>query len=102
MLPESNNIYGLVDNKDITKSDLADKFKSKKWAIRKSSWVDFEVSCEWCEIEICGENEIILNGIIKEEKFDTMSNILKEFQLEFTLELYGSDGTLDKKVANIK
>lgn len=60
-LPDTNNIYRVIAAA-VSKHELAKQFQMEGWTVRKTAWADFEVLCEWSELYIEGENEILIYG----------------------------------------
>jgi hypothetical protein len=98
-IPESTNLYGIVESL-IAKEELALIFYKHGWSVRKSSWVDFEVECEWAELTIEGDNEILINGLLAPDMFEELFQFLEQQQLKFSLEFYVDNELLEERVKN--
>jgi len=94
-----NSLYGLIFD-EISKQSLAKKFKQIGWDVRKSGFYSYEIKSEWAELNIDGENEILLNGEINLEHFYELENLIISFNLKYSLEIYDSENELIKTVAN--
>ena len=81
-------MYGVIEFRNLTKEKLANKFHERNWKLRKSSWGDFEIENKWSEIEIKGKNEILISGVIIENKFEELVNTMNEMKIKFEIELY--------------
>ena len=94
-----SNLYGLIFGK-ITKQSVAQKFKENGWEIRKSGFNEYEIKSEWSELNLEGENEILINGDIDFENFDKLEKLFSKLDLKYSLEIYDNQGELIKTVAN--
>src|SRR5688572_2938793 len=96
-IPDQNNLYGTISGIE-SKKALADMFGANGWAIRKSSWTDFEVRTDWAEITIESEdNNPLINGVIDPIMFDTLRQFLDSLSIGYSLELYNDQKTLIKE-----
>jgi len=94
-----NNLHGLIFDK-ISKQSVAEKFKEVGWNVRKSGFYSYEISSEWAELNIDGENEILLNGEIDLAHFEKLERLIISFDFKYSLELYDNENQLIKTVAN--
>jgi hypothetical protein len=66
-LPEKNNFYAFFMCVD--KARVAEVFSSNGWQLRKSSWTDFELTNDWSELILEGEEkEPLMNDAIIYDK----------------------------------
>ena len=93
------SLYGLIFDK-ISKQYIAKKFEKVGWKVRKSGFYSYEISSEWAEINIDGENEILLNGEIDLEYFEKLEKLIISFDFKYSLELYDNENQLIKTVTN--
>ena len=94
-----NSLYGLIFDK-ISKQSVAKKFKEVGWNVRKSGFYSYEINSDWAELNIDGENEILLNGEIDLEHFEELEKLIISFDFKYSLELYDNENQLIKTVAN--
>ena len=59
-LPASN-LFGELDT-TWPKERVAGLFAPFGWEVRKCSWTDYEVYCDFAELVIEGENPILIHG----------------------------------------
>ncbi|MEM9276788.1 MAG: hypothetical protein AAGA80_28195 [Cyanobacteria bacterium P01_F01_bin.143] len=98
-IPDGNNMYGVV-NDTISKKQIATKFHELGWSVRKSSWTDFEIECQWAELHIEGENEILFNGILDETKFEELGDLMVKLGFKYSIELYDDEQKLLRTISN--
>ena len=100
-IPDQNNLYGILGFKT-SKHQTANHFDNIGWSVRKNTWTDYEIESTWAKLTIEGKNEILLNGVIDEQKFDELKTILDNFKLDFSIELYNSKQEKIKTATNNK
>ncbi|MFY0602013.1 MAG: hypothetical protein JXR03_20230 [Cyclobacteriaceae bacterium] len=98
-IPDGHNIYGVIHGTD-SKIEIATKFHELGWSVRKSSWTDFEMESEWAELHVEGENKILFKGMIDEDKFEELENLLDKFGFKYSLELYNEKDELLRTSSN--
>ena len=91
-IPDETNFYGTLIG--TSKLNIATQFHGIGWSVRRCSWTDYEVECEWGELTIEGKNQTLLNGTIDEEMFEQLAKILNGMGLKFSLELYDMNQNL--------
>ena len=94
-IPEFNNLSGIIYNVN-SKYTVARKFKKLNWSIRKSTYHDFELECEWASFQLEGYDHILINGIIDPKMFNHLSSLLKQFGVDYKLELYDGNHILNE------
>ncbi|GAA0189042.1 hypothetical protein GCM10009122_48630 [Fulvivirga kasyanovii] len=98
-IPEELNMYGTIEGIN-SKLELVSKFHQLGWSVRKSSWTDYEVENEWTELCIQGENEILLSGILDEQKFEELGDLLNSFGVKYNFELVDEFQILKRTISN--
>ena len=62
-MPEQNNFYAKFCK--IGKTKIKEAFEKNDWTSSKASWTDFELTNNWSELILEGdENEPLLNGMV--------------------------------------
>ena len=65
--PESNNFYARVPG--VTPETLAGEFRRAGWAVRKASWYEYEVSCEWAEMTFMPDDGVLVAGMVARGRY---------------------------------
>jgi hypothetical protein len=99
MLPESSNVYGIIYS-TYSKEEIVNRISKAGWNVNKASWFDWELTNDFSELIIDGDEEILIHGCVSTDYFNTLANILKEIELQFSLELYDEKGNLISEVKN--
>jgi hypothetical protein len=94
-----NSVYGIIFDK-VSKKTISQKFEKIGWEVRKSGFYEYEIKSSWAELNIEGENQILINGEIKIDHFSDLEKLLVEFDLKYSLEIYDNEDKLIKTVAN--
>lgn len=87
MLPESTNVYGVIYS-TLSKNEIANRFGQLDWRVSKSSWFDWEITNDYSELIIEGDEEILIHGAVSPGSFTLLVNTMKEIGLQFSVELY--------------
>ena len=67
-MPGGNNFYASFSNVD--KEHLKKVFELEGWISRKVTWTDFELTNNWSELILEGEDNCpLLNGLLNYSKF---------------------------------
>ena len=103
-MPDENNFYARLSN--IPRTTIIDVFEKNDWAVRKSSWSDFELSNSWTELILEEtEGELLLNGRVAFHKDNLIliDSIFDSLGGSYVYEFYNKDRELlmeRKKEAN--
>ena len=62
-LPEGPNFYSALET-SLSRERIAELFRSLGFAVRKCSWVDYEIRSDWAELVIEAEGPILMHGSI--------------------------------------
>ena len=102
MIPEFNNLYASLSTSH-SKDWIASCFKNAGWAIRHCTWADYEVECDFAELVIEGDTEILLSGAVA--SFDAavpfVATILEENRVGYSIEYYDETGNLLRRITNM-
>ena len=99
MIPNGTNVYGIIFS-SLSKEEIARKFSTSGWVIWKASWVDWEITNEFSELIIEGDNEILIHGPVSPDYFNTLTEKMKEMGLKFSMELYDENKKLVIEIKN--
>ncbi len=81
---------------DLLQIEVAELFRSVGWEVRKWSWTGYEIRCDWAQLYLDGEGEILMHGPItdplthSQELFAT----LEQAGIKYWGEFYGADSEL--------
>ena len=95
MIPDYNNFYAAFYG--VTKADVRNAFVKNNWSCTKESWFDFEITNDWAELVLFGdESEPLISGAVdynnsNVEAFDRLFNLLAG---SFVYEFYDNNGAL--------
>ena len=59
--PDESNLFGCVTHPEGPKS-VANLFAQHGWHVRKCSWTDYEVRCEFADLVIESQNPVLIHG----------------------------------------
>lgn len=65
--PESNNFYASVAG--VEPEALAGEFRRAGWAVRKASWYEYEVCCEWAEMTFMPNDGVLVAGMVARDRY---------------------------------
>jgi hypothetical protein len=65
--PDSNNFYASV--RGVEPEALAREFGRAGWAVRKASWYEYEVSCEWAEMTFMPNDGVLVAGEVARGRY---------------------------------
>lgn len=93
--PKYVNFYSSFESP--TKLELKEFLENNGWKSRKESWEDFELTNDWCELNlIADETKPLLKGTIKNPNtnYKNLINLLKKSGAKFSAELYDEENVL--------
>ncbi|MFZ3475114.1 hypothetical protein ACODT3_00375 [Streptomyces sp. 4.24] len=94
----NNNVCGGLAGSP-SASLVAGKFVGAGWSSRSASWESYEVETGWCRIEVDStEGDTLLNGVVDPQRFEDLAELLTQFGLPFSVELYDDDGELLREI----
>lgn len=94
-IPDASNFYSALDT-TWPRQRVANLFRLLGFEVRKCSWVDFEITCDWAELVIEAEAPVLMHGPVA----DVLANAekllarLREAQIEYSAECYDENGAL--------
>lgn len=94
-LPDYVNFYSSFESP--TKQKLKELLEQNGWKSRKESWNDFELTNDWCELNlIADETKPLLKGTIKDPKtnYKNLIEFLRQSGAKFSAELYDEKNVL--------
>jgi hypothetical protein len=99
MIPNGTNMYGIIYSSS-SKEEIAKKFGAHGWWVTKASWVDWEITNDFSDLIIEGDDEILIHGLVSPEHFRKLIEKMKEMELSFSLELYDDHKNLVEEIKN--
>jgi hypothetical protein len=89
-LPNSANLFSALDT-TLSKEQVANLYGAVGWRVRKCSYVDYEVACDWAELIIESESPILMHGLVAElpARAEDVLAPLRAAQVAFAAECYG-------------
>lgn len=77
-------------------ANVAKLYAAVGWEIRKWSWTGYELRCEWAELYLDGEGEILMHGPIADPlaRAEELFAPLRRSGIVYWGEFYGPDGEL--------
>ncbi len=98
-IPSSSNLYGSFRGR-VSKAQIAAFFEADGWSVRKCSWTDFEVTSQFAELVIEGNDPILLHGPVADIScnVDRIAGVLAKSGQPYSLECYDDGNTLLKVV----
>jgi hypothetical protein len=94
-MEEGNNFYASFKN--ISKAKIKELFEQNGWAIRKTSWTDFELINNWAELILEGnDDEPLLNGrvIFNNDNIILLDELFNSLGIQYIYEFYDKDKKL--------
>lgn len=100
-LPGSDNLYGTLSTR-LSKTEVAVLFRRSGWCVRRTSFSDYEVWCDWAELVIEGEEQILIHGGVRsvETRLKEIGAILTDCEGKYSLEAYDENGFLLETVSS--
>ncbi|MEW1688335.1 hypothetical protein ACIQOF_25260 [Streptomyces sp. NPDC091265] len=86
-----NNIWGSL-TATAGPPHAAEVFHSAGWAVRRSSWTEFEVESAFAELELMPADPVLFSGFVDPDRLTVLLVALKELGMPFTLEFEDNDG----------
>ncbi|MFE9782250.1 hypothetical protein ACFYPA_29400 [Streptomyces sp. NPDC005775] len=71
---------------------MAEMFYSAGWAVRRSSWTEFEVETSFAELELMPFNPVTFSGFVDPDRVAVLLAALKEMGLSFIVEFEDKNG----------
>lgn len=88
------HVFSSLDTK-LTREEIAALYGARGWSVRKSSQLDYEVSCDWCELVIEAESPVLMHGVLADlTRAEEMVGPLRRGGISFVAEWYSQDHTL--------
>jgi hypothetical protein len=81
----------------LSPQQVAELYRPLGWRIRKCSWVDYEIRCEWAELVIEDPGDtILMHGPLADglANADRILGPLRKFGVTYEGELYDENGEL--------
>jgi hypothetical protein len=97
-VPDSSNFFASLAT-ELSKEQVARLYERRGWAVRKCTWVDFEIRCPWAELIIDGESPILLHGPVAQVLLNVEAILapLREAGVSYTAECHGEAAELLRK-----
>jgi hypothetical protein len=99
MIPTGTNVYGIIDS-SLSKEEITKKFSAHGWRISKASWFDWEITNDFAELILEGNEQLLIHGPVSPDYFNTLAEKMKEIELSFSLELYDENQNLVTVIKN--
>lgn len=94
-------LQGVVDCPLIDRQRLFFNFRSLDWGlVWHALQLNFEIYNQWADLEATGYDEIIIKGVIVEDRFEEFAKMLEDMGLKFYLELHKEEQHL-KTASNL-
>jgi len=93
--PDEPNLFGSLET-PLTWEWVAKLFAPFGWVVRKCSWTDYEVYCDFAELVIESENPILIHGPVT-DLFANLPRIIKPLShagVSYSLECYDENREL--------
>lgn len=89
-IPDGSNFYSSLYTA-LTREEVAGLYGALGWRVRKCSWVDYEVMCNWAELVIESDGPILMHGPVADlpARAEELVAPLRMAGIEFTAECYG-------------
>jgi hypothetical protein len=93
---EFDNFYSSIDTA-LSRKEIAELYGAIGWRVRKCSWVDYEVVCDWAELIIESESPILMHGSVADlrNRIDELMAPLRAAHAAYSVECYRADGELE-------
>jgi len=93
--PAASNLFCALDTM-LAKESVAGLYEQRGWSVRRCSWSDYEVRCDWAELVIDGDSPILMHGPVTDvvKRVKEILEPLHAAGISFTAECYDADGTL--------
>jgi hypothetical protein len=77
-------------------SDIVDMFRRSGWKCRKSSWFEYEAECDWAELALFEDGEVVIHGemLLVEENGLKVMDLFTKNEFIFSAEFYDEYGKL--------
>jgi hypothetical protein len=95
-IPEFDNFCSSIDT-TLSRKEIADLYSAIGWRVRKCSWADYEVTCDWAELVIEAESPILMHGSVADlrNRAEELLAPLKAANVVYSAECYSPDGELE-------
>lgn len=95
-IPDGSNFFSVLHT-TLTKEQIAQLYGKLGWSVRKCSWVDYEIECEWAELVIDSDSPILMHGSVADVETRAKEIVapLREAGIEFSAEAYGPEPEQD-------
>jgi hypothetical protein len=91
-MPDSSNFFSALDT-TMSREQVAGLYGALGWQVRKCSWVDYEVTCDWAQLVIEAESPILMHGPVADlmARAEELVAPLRAAGVAFTAECYGPE-----------
>ena len=91
-IPELPNFFSSLHTA-LSKAQIAELYGVLGWRVRKSSWEDYQVECDWAELLIEASSPILMHGFVFDiaNRADALVAPLRAAPVVFTAECYGPE-----------
>lgn len=91
-IPDVSNYFSSLHT-TLSRAQVAGLYGALGWHVRKCSWVDYEVICEWAELVIEAESPILMHGPVTDPvgRAEELVVPLRQASVIFTAECYGPE-----------
>jgi hypothetical protein len=62
-IPERSNFFGSLDT-DLDRRQVAERFRSLGWEVRKCRWSDYKIRCSFAELVVEARSPILMHGAV--------------------------------------
>lgn len=93
--PDTANFYSSLHT-TLTREQVANLFRPLGFAVRKCSWVDYEIVSDWAELVIESEGPILMRGPVADVLANAQRILMRlhEVGIAYTAECYDENGEL--------
>ena len=98
-IPDTSNLFGELDTTG-PPDRVANLYGYRGWQVRKSSWTEFEVTCEFAELVIhqssSHPDRMLIHGAVADviANLPAITNPLADAGVRYTLECYDENWRL--------
>jgi hypothetical protein len=91
-MPDCSNFFSSLHT-PLSREQVAGLYGALGWRVRKCSWVDYEVVCDWAELVIEAESPILIHGPVADvlARAEELVGPLRAAGVSFTAECYGPE-----------
>jgi len=91
-VPDLSNFFSSL-NTTFSREQVAALYEAIGWRVRKCSWAEYEVQCDWAELIIESESPILMHGPVADmgARAEELISPLRAAGISFTAECYGPE-----------